>query len=131
MESLLKQIEEYKKEIGSFSAGSDKEVEDFRIKYLGTKGIVKAIMGEMKNVPAEQKKEFGQILNEFKHFTETRFEELKNGTTGPELHINKHRPYPSGRSGTNGRPASHYPDEKQDDFYFSAPGLCCSRRSGN
>ncbi|MGK2862337.1 MAG: phenylalanine--tRNA ligase subunit alpha [Chitinophagaceae bacterium] len=85
MESLLKQIEEYKKEIGSFSAGSDKEVEDFRIKYLGTKGIVKAIMGEMKNVPAEQKKEFGLILNEFKQFTETRFEELKNGTTGPEL----------------------------------------------
>ena len=47
-----------------------KQAEEFRIKYLGTKGIVKTIMGEMKNVPAEKKKEFGQILNEFKQFAE-------------------------------------------------------------
>ncbi len=86
MENLLKQIEEYKKEIASFTAGSDKEVEDFRIKYLGSKGVVKAVMGEMKNVPVEQKKEFGQVLNDFKLYTETKFEELKNGTTDPEFH---------------------------------------------
>jgi phenylalanyl-tRNA synthetase alpha chain len=80
MENLLKQIEGHKTEIGAFTATDDKQVEEFRIKYLGTKGIVKAIMGEMKNVPVEQKKEFGQILNEFKQFTEAKFEELKNGT---------------------------------------------------
>jgi phenylalanyl-tRNA synthetase alpha chain len=48
---------------------------------LGTKGIVKAIMGEMKNVPNEKKKEFGQILNEFKQFTEAKFEELRESTS--------------------------------------------------
>ena len=42
MEQLLKQIEGYKKDITSFSATDDKQVEEFRIKYLGTKGIVKA-----------------------------------------------------------------------------------------
>jgi phenylalanyl-tRNA synthetase alpha chain len=31
-------------------------------KWLGTKGLVKNLMGEMKNVPNEKKKEFGQIL---------------------------------------------------------------------
>lgn len=36
------------KDITSFSATDDKQVEEFRIKYLGTKGIVKAIMSEMK-----------------------------------------------------------------------------------
>ena len=56
--------------------GSDAEV--FRIKYLGSKGEVKAIMGEMKNVAAENKKEAGQLLNEFKMFAEQRFEELKS-----------------------------------------------------
>jgi phenylalanyl-tRNA synthetase alpha chain len=81
MEELLKQIEDYKKEIAAFTAADDKSVEEFRIKWLGTKGIVKAIMGEMKNVPNEKKKEFGQILNEFKQFTETRYEELKSLTT--------------------------------------------------
>ena len=70
MDQLLQQIEEYKNEISAFNATDDKQVEEFRIKYLGTKGIVKAIMGEMKNVPVEKKKEFGQSLNEFKLFTE-------------------------------------------------------------
>jgi len=77
MEQLLQQINNYKKEIETFTATDDKQVEDFRIKYLGTKGIVKAIMAEMKNVPADKKKAFGQVLNDFKIFTENKFESLK------------------------------------------------------
>jgi phenylalanyl-tRNA synthetase alpha chain len=77
MEQLLKQIEQYKQEIAEVIAKTPDEVEAFRIKYLGTKGLVKTVMGEMKNVPNEQKKEFGQILNEFKLFTENKYELLK------------------------------------------------------
>ena len=84
MESLLKQIEEHKQEIASFSATDEKQVEEFRIKWLGTKGIVKATMAEMKNVPPEKKKEFGQVLNEFKQFAEARFEALKNSAGDEE-----------------------------------------------
>ena len=74
MEQLLQQIEVLKAEIAAWNEG---DAETFRIKYLGTKGLVKAIMGEMKNVAAENKKEAGQLLNEFKLFTEARYEELK------------------------------------------------------
>ncbi|RYF93028.1 MAG: phenylalanine--tRNA ligase subunit alpha, partial [Chitinophagaceae bacterium] len=85
MDQLLTQIENYKKEIEAFSASDDKQLEEFRIKWLGTKGIVKATMGEMKNVPADKKKEFGQVLNEFKIFTEEKYASLKdNGVAGPE-----------------------------------------------
>ncbi|CAN5541180.1 phenylalanine--tRNA ligase subunit alpha [soil metagenome] len=77
MEALLQQIENYKQEINAYEAADAEAVEAFRIKYLGTKGIVKAVMGEMKNVPNEQKKQFGQLLNEFKLFTEEKFEALK------------------------------------------------------
>ncbi|MGN6292207.1 MAG: phenylalanine--tRNA ligase subunit alpha [Chitinophagaceae bacterium] len=80
MESLLQQIGAYKKEISSFTATDEKQVEEFRIKYLGTKGLVKAVMGEMKNVPADKKKEFGQVLNDFKLFAEQKYEELKQST---------------------------------------------------
>ena len=80
MEQLLQQIEDHKKEITAYTAADEKAAEEFRIKWLGTKGLVKAIMGEMKNVPNEKKKEFGQILNEFKQFTEARYEELKQST---------------------------------------------------
>jgi phenylalanyl-tRNA synthetase alpha chain len=81
MEQLLSQIEGYKKEMQGFTAADEKAVEEFRIKYLGTKGIVKAIMGEMKTVPADKKKEFGQVLNEFKIFAEERFESLKSSAS--------------------------------------------------
>ena len=77
MDNLISQIKNYKKEIEACNATDEKQVEEFRIKYLGTKGIVKAIMGEMKNVAVENKKEAGQLLNEFKVFVETKYDELK------------------------------------------------------
>ncbi|MDQ3843976.1 MAG: hypothetical protein M3342_08180 [Bacteroidota bacterium] len=66
MEPLLQQIEQYKKEIEALNGADANGAEAFRIKYLGSKGIVKTVMSEMKNVPAEQRKEFGQAVNEFK-----------------------------------------------------------------
>lgn len=77
MEQLVNQIAALKEEITAWN-GADAEA--FRIKYLGTKGLVKTIMGEMKNVAPENKKEAGQLLNEFKLFTEAKFEELKAST---------------------------------------------------
>jgi len=92
MEALLQQIEGYKQEIAAADATNAEMAEAFRIKWLGTKGLVKAIMGEMKNVPNEQKKAFGQILNDFKLFAETKYEALKANTaadiaTGPSIDL--------------------------------------------
>jgi phenylalanyl-tRNA synthetase alpha chain len=77
MESIIQQIEQYRKEIAETVAANADEVESFRTKYLGTKGLIKSLMGEMKNIPAEQKKEFGQVMNGFKQFAEEKFEALK------------------------------------------------------
>ncbi|MFN4007139.1 MAG: phenylalanine--tRNA ligase subunit alpha [Chitinophagaceae bacterium] len=73
----MQQIEQIKAEIAAYEAPNADAVEAFRIKYLGTKGLVKAIMGEMKNVPNEQKKAFGLLLNEFKQSVEARYEALR------------------------------------------------------
>src|SRR5687767_3118900 len=77
MDELLQQIESYKKEISSFANTDAKAVEDFRIKWLGSKGLVKNLMTELKNVPNEKKKEYGQLMNEFKLFVESKYEALK------------------------------------------------------
>jgi phenylalanyl-tRNA synthetase alpha chain len=74
---LLDQIAQYKKDIESFVAENGNAAESFRIKYLGTKGIVKNIMHEMKNVPNDKKKEAGQLLNSFKQFVEEKYETIK------------------------------------------------------
>lgn len=81
MEELLKQIDSLKAEISAYNGG---DAETFRIKYLGTKGLVKSLMAEMKNVAAENKKAAGQLLNEFKLFAEQRYEELKSAAGSPE-----------------------------------------------
>ncbi len=77
MDELLKTIEGYKEEIADYKLENGSTAETFRIKYLGTKGLLKSVMGEMKNVPAESKKEFGLLLNDFKTFTEQKYQELK------------------------------------------------------
>jgi len=77
MEALLQQIEQYKQEINNTPVNGTESLEVYRIRFLGTKGIVKNLFTEMRNVPADRKKEFGQILNEFKQLAETKYEEWK------------------------------------------------------
>ncbi len=88
MEQLLQQIESYRKEMEDYQATDQAAVENFRIKYLGTKGIVKTIMGEMRNVPADKKKELGLIVNDFKLFAENKYESLKATSNEQPTSIN-------------------------------------------
>ncbi len=92
MEELLEKLQKYRAEISASVAPDAVALEQFRIKYLGTKGLVKTIMGEMKSVAPENKKAAGQILNEFKVFVEEKFTALQAGVgeadakqDGPDL----------------------------------------------
>lgn len=81
MQQLFGKIEKYRKEIEEYQISTPQQLEEFRIKFLGTKGIAKTLFGEMKNVPSEKKKEFGQVLNEFKQLAEEKFEKAKQSAT--------------------------------------------------
>lgn len=87
MEEILKQITFYQSEINAFQPQNAQEVESFRIRFLGTKGIVKSLFGEMKNVRTDQKKSFGQVLNDFKKLAEEKYESAK--TSLSDLEENK------------------------------------------
>jgi phenylalanyl-tRNA synthetase alpha chain len=78
MEQVLQQIETYKKEIDQWVIDSPENLENYRIRFLGTKGIVKGLFGEMKQIPVESKKAFGQVLNEFKQIAEAKYEQFKD-----------------------------------------------------
>jgi phenylalanyl-tRNA synthetase alpha chain len=45
------------------------------------KGLVKSLMGEMKNIPAGKKKDFGQVKNAFKLAAEQKYESLKESAS--------------------------------------------------
>ena len=91
MEEILSQVKAYSEEITSFTATDADSLEQFRIRFLGVKGIVKAMMGEMKNVPVDQKKEFGQTMNGFKLLAEEKFAtekeriDLMGGGSGEQI----------------------------------------------
>src|SRR5688572_25392988 len=90
MEELLQQIETYRSEIENLQISNPRELEEYRIKFLGTKGIVKNLFGEMKSVPAEKKKEFGLVLNDFKLLAETKYETAKeSASNGPSAKSKK------------------------------------------
>ena len=78
MDQLLQQIEQYKQEIAAIVPNGAEALEAYRIKFLGTKGIVKGLFTDMKNVPNDQKKAFGAILNEFKQLAESKYEDWKS-----------------------------------------------------
>jgi phenylalanyl-tRNA synthetase alpha chain len=79
MNGLSEKIEALKKEVEAFPIQNAQELEAYRIQYLGTKGLVKALMGEMKSVPAEEKRAAGQLLNDFKIFAESKYETARSG----------------------------------------------------
>ena len=53
------------------------ELETLRLKYLGKKGIITDIMAKFREVPAEQKREFGQKVNALKTKIESSIETIK------------------------------------------------------
>jgi phenylalanyl-tRNA synthetase alpha chain len=63
---LEDKIRKYLSEIAEFTAKTQEEAEQFRVKYLGKKGILNDLFSDFRNVPNEQKKAVGQYLNELK-----------------------------------------------------------------
>jgi len=74
---MIDKIKGHIAEVESFNAATNEEIETFRIKYLGKKGILNDYFAEFKNVPNEQKKEFGQVINQLKSAATQRVNSLK------------------------------------------------------
>ena len=76
---MLEKVHELQSQVNSFTTSSMDELEAFRISFLGKKGKITLLFSEFRNVPSEQKKEFGAQLNSLKKITQNRIIELKEG----------------------------------------------------
>lgn len=63
-------INQYISDINVFQPSSSEEVESFRIKFLGSKGILKELFDEFKSISPDEKRMVGKALNEFKKLAE-------------------------------------------------------------
>ena len=81
---MKEKIEQLIAEIEGYKANSEEHLEAFRIKYLSKKGVIPALFGEFRNVPVEQKKMVGGLLNDLKTSAQQKVEEFKAAFTGSE-----------------------------------------------
>ena len=80
-------FEELKSEIAKRfdEADSLEALNDLRIEYLGKKGKIADLMKQMKSVPKEEKREFGQAVNQIKTETSALFDEKKTALEAKAL----------------------------------------------
>ncbi len=72
-------IKELISEVEAFTAATKEQVEEFRIKYLGKKGVLADLFSEMKNIEPAIRKDFGQLVNTLKIKAEEKFSHLSEG----------------------------------------------------
>ena len=74
---MIDKIKEHIAEVEKFTTQAKEDIENFRIKYLGKKGLLNDFFAEFRNVPNEQKKEFGQTINKLKEVAQDKVNALK------------------------------------------------------
>jgi len=76
---MLDKVNKLISDVKAFKTTSKEEIEAFRIKYLGSKGMLKDLFNEFKNVDNLLKKDIGQALNNLRNSATDKVNELKDG----------------------------------------------------
>ncbi|MEP5611135.1 MAG: phenylalanine--tRNA ligase subunit alpha, partial [Cyclobacteriaceae bacterium] len=76
---MLDRVDKVSKEITSFVASTQDEVESFRLRFIGKKGIITELFEDFKLVPGDQKRELGPALNQLKNQAQQKLRDLSDG----------------------------------------------------
>ena len=74
---MINRIQKLIDEVSSFTTNSATELEAFRIKFLGKKGLLNDLFADFKSVPNDQKKAYGQAINTLKSTAQEKVNSLK------------------------------------------------------
>ena len=80
---MIASIKEHKEIVEKFKAKDTKELEAFRIQYLGKKGILNDFFKAFKEVPLMEKRDYGQALNTLKNAVTEKVKTLQVQTNNP------------------------------------------------
>lgn len=62
----------------SFSITNTTELEEFRVKFLGVKGVLKDLFHELKQSDASDRKLYGEFIGKFKDISELKYSSFKD-----------------------------------------------------
>ena len=75
---MVEKIKELTEEVKGFASNDAKEVEVFRIRFLGKKGVIPGLFSKLKEVKDEEKKILGNAVNKLKALAQEKITLLKN-----------------------------------------------------
>ena len=79
---MNEQIKALQAEIDAFVISNEVELESFRNQFVGRKSQLASLFDELKNVPADNRREVGQLLNGLKNSAESKFAEAQESFAG-------------------------------------------------
>ena len=85
---MKQKIQSIQSQIAQWKATTPQEVEALRIQFLSKKGEITALFNEFRMVPAEQKKEIGQLINQLRQTAEARINELREAAESQLATVN-------------------------------------------
>ena len=75
---MLEKVNKLVEKVNGFTPNSEEELNNFRIEYLGKKGLLNDLFSAFKEVPSDQKKDFGAAINNLKVLVQNKIEEYKD-----------------------------------------------------
>lgn len=89
MVNIQDKIKELFSEVEAFEVKTLEQLEAFRIRFLGSKNVLKPLFADLKTVPNEEKKAVGQQINELKQLAQAKFDEIKEVLDTDSSHAEK------------------------------------------
>lgn len=74
---MKEKIKILESEINEFNITDAAGLENFRIRFIGSKGAVKELFNDLKSVPNEEKREAGQLMNSLRMLAEEKYNTSK------------------------------------------------------
>ena len=86
---MIEQIQKIENELSSYEFNTAEDTEKFRIQFLGSKGQIKGLYAQLREVPNEQKREMGQHINALKIKSEQMLVDAKQKLVGTSTNQDK------------------------------------------
>jgi phenylalanyl-tRNA synthetase alpha chain len=74
---MIEQVQDIRRRIGEYTIETKEQLEDFRLNFIGKKGVVAGLFDLLKTVPAEDRRAMGQELNGLKDLALQKFQEAQ------------------------------------------------------
>ncbi len=82
---MLEKVEQLVEKVSNYTPNSEEELNNFRIEYLGKKGLLNDLFASFREIPNEQKKEFGASINKLKELVQGKIDTYKDSFIEEEV----------------------------------------------